>query len=435
MVTLGMLFMLAWGLHAIFGPTSALTFLTVGLLAYLLFHLRHLAALERWLDDPKHTDLPQGVGLWDDIYYHLHRMLRKRSRSEGQLSEVLERFQHAAQAMPDGIVMLNEADQIVWCNLVSGAHFGLDAERDQGQYIRYLIRQEQFTDYLNAHNYSEPLILRSPINRDINLAIQLVPFGHNQKLLISRDITALERIDAVRRDFVANVSHELRTPLTVVGGFIESFADAESLDPEQLRTYLGLMREQTQRMQRLVEDLLTLSRLENNQSAPHEERVDVPALARSLLEEARSLSGGKHQIELSIESEAGLRGAEDELRSAFGNLISNAVRYTPAGGRISLRWEKKGNEAVFSVEDSGEGIEAQHLPRLTERFYRIDRSRSRETGGTGLGLAIVKHVLTRHQARLDISSTPGKGSRFSVCFPSHRLIELNPASNADKVQH
>lgn len=353
----------------------------------------------------------------------MQRLQNRQNKDQVELSEVLDRFQTAAQAMPDGIVMLNSADQIIWCNLISGAHFGLDVERDHGQFIRYLIRQEQFTDYLNAQNYSEPLVLKSPINREITLTAQLVPYGHNQKLLISRDITQLERIDAMRRDFVANVSHELRTPLTVVGGFLETFADTDNLTPDALRSYLGLMREQTQRMQRLIEDLLTLSRLENTQSAPHEERIDVPALARSLLEEARSLSGGKHELVLAIDTEAALRGAHDELHSALGNLISNAVRYTPAGGKITLRWEKKGNEAMFSVEDTGEGIEAQHLPRLTERFYRVDRSRSRETGGTGLGLAIVKHVLTRHQARLEITSEPGKGSRFSVWFPSHRVIE------------
>ena len=426
--TLSMLFVLVLGLFAIFSAVAALSALFVGLLGYLWFHLKYLAALDHWLENPKQVQLPDGIGLWNDIFYHLQRLQSRQNKDQVELSEVLDRFQTAAQAMPDGIVMLNSADQIIWCNLISGAHFGLDVERDLGQFIRYLIRQEQFTDYLNAQNYSEPLVIKSPINRDITLAIQLVPYGHNQKLLISRDITQLERIDAMRRDFVANVSHELRTPLTVVGGFLESFADTDNLTPEALRSYLGLMREQTQRMQRLIEDLLTLSRLENNQSAPHEEQVDVAELARSLLEEARSLSGGKHEIELAIDTAVALRGAYDELRSALGNLISNAVRYTAAGGKITLRWEKKGNEAAFSVEDTGEGIEAQHLPRLTERFYRVDRSRSRETGGTGLGLAIVKHVLTRHQARLEITSELGKGSRFSVWFPSHRVIERDTPS-------
>jgi two-component system phosphate regulon sensor histidine kinase PhoR len=421
--TLSMLFVLALGLFAIFDLAVSLSTLFLGLLAYLLFHLKYLAALDRWLENPKHSELPQGIGLWNDIFYNLQRLQRRQNRNQVELSEVLERFQTAAQAMPDGIVMLNAADQIIWCNLVSGAHFGLDSERDHGQFIRYLIRQAQFTDYLNAQNYSEPLFLKSPINRDTSLTIQLVPYGQNQKLLISRDVTQIERIEAMRRDFVANVSHELRTPLTVVGGFLESFADSELLNHNELRSYLRLMREQTQRMQRLIEDLLTLSRLENNQSAPHEDCVDIPALAHSLHEEAKSLSNGKHDIQLVIDADACLRGTYDELRSALGNLISNAVRYTPEGGKITLRWEKKGNEAVFSVEDTGDGIEAQHLPRLTERFYRVDRSRSRETGGTGLGLAIVKHVLTRHQARLEITSEPGKGSRFSAWFPSHRIVE------------
>jgi two-component system phosphate regulon sensor histidine kinase PhoR len=325
--------------------------------------------------------------------------------------------------MPDGIVILDEADRIEWCNSMAQAHFGLDSERDRGQQISYLLRQPQFADYLNAHNYSEPLTLKSARNRDTTLSIQLVPYGAEQKLLISRDITQLERVEAVRRDFVANVSHEMRTPLTVVGGFLETLLHMERWDEEQTRKHLQLMLDQAHRMQHLVEDLLTLSKLESAQTMLTEERINVPQLVSTLANEARTLSGGRHEIHVALESDLGLLGNEHEIRSAFGNLLSNAVRYTPAAGKITLRWEKKGEEGIFSVQDTGEGIEPQHIPRLTERFYRVDRSRSRETGGTGLGLAIVKHVLSRHQARLQITSGTG-GSTFSACFPANRLLEV-----------
>jgi two-component system phosphate regulon sensor histidine kinase PhoR len=250
----------------------------------------------------------------------------------------------------------------------------------------------------------------------------LVPFGDRQKLLLSRDVTQLERVETMRRDFIANVSHELRTPLTVVGGFLEGFADAEQINMEQSRRHFQLMLDQTRRMQGLVDDLLTLSRLESNQEKISDETVDVKSLIETLHKEAISLSAGRHRIHLEIGMNAGLRGNERELRSAFGNLVSNAVRYTPEGGEISLRWSMQDGEGRFCVQDSGIGIEPQYISRLTERFYRVDRGRSRETGGTGLGLSIVKHILTRHQGHLEVESTPGKGSTFCACFPARRVI-------------
>jgi two-component system phosphate regulon sensor histidine kinase PhoR len=252
--------------------------------------------------------------------------------------------------------------------------------------------------------------------------VQLVPFGEGKKLLIGRDITDLERVDAMRRDFIANVSHELRTPLTVVGGFVETLVDAPDLSPADNRGYFNLMLDHTRRMQRLLDDLLTLSQLESAEHALKDESVNMEELAQALQTEAESLSRGRHRIALQIESDAGLKGNLQEIRSALGNLVSNAVRYTPEGGVITLAWRERDGEGVFSVTDTGDGIAAEHIPRLTERFYRVDRSRSRETGGTGLGLAIVKHVLTRHGARLDVQSAPGKGSTFSALFPAQRLL-------------
>ncbi len=264
-------------------------------------------------------------------------------------------------------------------------------------------------------------MLRLSRESDLTLSVQLVPYGDRQKLIISRDITDIERVETMRRDFIANVSHELRTPLTVLGGFLETIVDQEAADKELLRRSLPLMMEQARRMQRLVEDLLTLSKLESSHNPPREEAVNVPALAQALYQDALALSAGRHRILLDLGTDDWLTGSEEELRSAFSNLISNSVRYTPAGGEVVIAWQRRGNEGLFTVRDTGIGIATQHLPRLTERFYRVDRSRSRETGGTGLGLAIVKHALGRHGAALQVTSTPGRGSTFSAQFSGPRL--------------
>jgi two-component system phosphate regulon sensor histidine kinase PhoR len=422
LIVLGLLAIFPLLLWPLAGAVAALLLFVALLLAYLFHHLRNLRALDGWLRQPDVSTVPHGSGLWDEVFGVLYQLERNQSDSRKNLSTALDRFQKAGEAMPDGVVMLNSADQIEWCNPVAEAQFGISLQRDRGQWMNYLIRQAQFTDYLAAHNYREPLIFRSSRNPDLVLSVQMVPFGDEQKLLLSRDITQLERVETMRRDFVANVSHELSTPLTVVGGFLETLVDMEHLDEKQTRHYLDLMLDQTSRMQHLVKDLLTLSKLESTHTAHREEKVDVPNLLRQLLAEAQSLSGGKHRLSLNLSSQCSLLGNVDELRSAFGNLVSNAIRYTPEGGEIVLQWEEWEDEGVFSVQDSGIGIEPQHIPRLTERFYRVDRSRSRETGGTGLGLAIAKHALTRHQARLEIESTPGKGSTFSACFPAKRLI-------------
>ena len=422
LLVLGGLSFAALMVGMLFGVNSAVALLLVGLLAYLGYHLRQMAVLTRWLERGERDGMPQARGAWDDIFYGLERQLRRQKRSANKLTAVLERFEHAAQAIPDGIVMLNGTDQIDWFNPAASRHFGLDDASDRGQFIGYLIRQVPFHDYLAGHNYSEALVMKLPASRDVTLSVQLVPFGDKRKMLISRDITQIELLEAMRRDFVANVSHELRTPLTVVGGFLETFADMEHINPVDFRRYSDLMQQQTERMRTLVEDLLTLSRLESPQNRLQESEVDVPALVQSLYQEAQSLSGGRHHIELISTAQQWVKGNPDELRSALGNLVSNAVRYTPKGGHISLYWEARAGEVGFRVRDTGDGIEAHHIPRLTERFYRVDRGRSRETGGTGLGLAIVKHVVTRHQARLMIDSQMGKGSCFAVCFPSGRLI-------------
>ncbi len=411
----------------IFGAVKALIFFGVVMLWVVFHHIRHLVLLERWLQLSDHSpaSIPAGSGAWDDVYAHLARYVREHSQSQETLSTALRRMQSVTSAMPDGIVILDMSDRIEWCNKVAEKHLGIKLALDAGQQITYLVRQIPFVEYMTARQYTNPLILNQTRLYGLIISLQLVPYGYNQKLLISRDITRFEKIETMRRDFIANVSHELRTPLTVISGFLETLSADDNVNSSFNKRALVLMTEQTTRMQRLIEDLLILSRLENEQNKISEKTVNVVNLAQDLLQEAESLSAGRHQIKLTIASQDQLLGSEEELRSAFGNLISNAIRYTPDGGEISISWEKHHDQGLFVVQDSGIGIELEHIPRLTERFYRIDSSRSRETGGTGLGLAIVKHVLNRHEAHLEITSQVGKGSRFNIWFPAKRLIPGN----------
>jgi len=410
-------------LWPILGATKALAAWGLLLLLLLLHHLTNLSHLYRWLKDPGSATLPVGRGEWGEIFGRLARLLRRQTQIESRLSAALERFQQAGAALPEGVIILDDNDRIEWCNPRAEAYFALSNQRDHGQQITYLLRSPQFARYLETRNFREPLLMRlSRDDQELTLSVQLVPYGDREKLLLSRDITRWERMETTRRDFVANVSHELRTPLTVLGGFLETLSDMPKPDPDMLRRSLQLMSEQAARMQRLVEDLLTLSRLESAQNPLREEFVDMPELVRSLSRDAQALSAGRHRFSLRIENSQGLRGNTEELRSALSNLISNAVRYTPEGGEIEVTWSNREDEPLFAVHDTGIGIEPHHIPRLTERFYRVDRSRSRSTGGTGLGLAIVKHVLSRHQARLEIDSEPGKGSTFSAVFPPVRSI-------------
>jgi len=402
------------------GGAAALAFFALAAVVLLFLHLRHIAKLVRWLGDPAEQELPRGSGIWDEIYSLLYRFLRQHRASRSKLTATLHDFQKAGAAMPDGLVILDQADRIEWCNPKAEQHLGLDRSRDTGQQINYLVRHPEFTANLGAHDYSKPLTLRGWRGTNLVLSVQIVPYGDRQKLIVSRDVTEVDRLETMRRDFIANVSHELRTPLTVLSGFLETI-DGVADKQKALGRALPLMTDQTRRMHRLVEDLLALSRLESGANPLREDLVNVPDLVRGLYHDALALSGGRHRITLVLGCDFRLQGSEDELRSAFGNLVSNAVRYTPDGGEVSISWLDREGQPVFVVRDTGIGIDPTHIPRLTERFYRVDRSRSRETGGTGLGLAIVKHVLNRRQARLEVSSEVTKGSAFAVVFPKERL--------------
>lgn len=393
---------------------------SLGVIVQLVYHLRHFARLERWSNRALPTVDLEGEGAWDPIFSRLYRHEKELYEQIAKRDADLERFIAAGQALTDGVVAIDAHLRIVWCNTTAEGQLGISFPADQGLPIVDLVRQPPFVRFLMNRNFKQPLSMRSVRNGDLALSIHVIPYAHDHLLLQIKDVTQAERLERMRRDFVANVSHELRTPLTVVSGFVETLREID-MDVEQRQGYLDLVAEQSERMLLIVQDLLTLSSLEAAPPPPENERVDMASLVDKLRRDAEALSHGRHEIRVETEGSGDLRGAESELASAFGNLVSNAVRYTPAGGRITLIWRIREDGAEFAVEDTGIGIDPLHIPRLTERFYRVDRSRSRETGGTGLGLAIVKHALSRHQAVLDVTSKPGQGSRFAARFSKARL--------------
>jgi two-component system phosphate regulon sensor histidine kinase PhoR len=400
------------------------------LVAGLALHSAQLAAFLRWLRRPARDTLPAGRGVWEEAFAALHRHLKDRDEERDRLRQALTRFRDAGRALPDGVLILDREYRIEWANPTAARHFAIDLRRDLGQPVANFVRHPDFIAWLSAGDFREPLTLRGA-RGDAVLLVRLIEFGDEQKLLNSRDITAQERLETMRRDFVANVSHELKTPITVLSGFVETLGDPKiEMSAAQRKRYLGLMAEQARRMQQLIEDLLTLSALESSPAPGDEQPIALRPLIEQLADEARALSAGRHTVTARVEADGRLVGSRRELHSAFSNLVSNAVRYTPDGGRVTLYWRADGDRGVFGVEDTGIGVETRHIPRLTERFYRVDHGRSRDTGGTGLGLAIVKHVLTRHQASLEVESRLGQGSTFRAVFPAERLAPDDPAQAA-----
>jgi two-component system phosphate regulon sensor histidine kinase PhoR len=396
--------------------------LVVGMLALtvgIVMQLYYLYRLGLWLDDPNSERMPDGWGAWTDILSRLYKLRRDDERNQAELIEWLARFRQAMSRLPDGVVIMDDVLFLEWCNPVAEKHLGLDLERDKGMRVTNLIRHPDFMDYIILGRYEQPLTLTL---RERKLVVHLIPFENRRQILVTHDATESERIDMMRRDFIANASHELRTPLTVINGFLEIACAQPNLDPQTRMAHLKLMSEQGQRMQNLVEDMLTLTRLESVDYPLRAEHVSVQALLNQILQEANALSAGRQTITLTLDG-PDLKGNTEELRSAFTNLVTNAIRYTPENGSIALAWKKEDDGASFSVRDSGIGIHPEHIARLTERFYRVDKSRSRETKGTGLGLAIVKHVLLRHGATLVIDSTVGNGSTFTVKFPQKSVLE------------
>ena len=390
----------------------------------LVYSYINLARLRKYALADAVESMPLPSGFWEEVFFRLQRLVRNLKQQIRVTEQQHDRFIEAFQASPNGIVMLDDQDQIEWCNAIAERFFGLNFKRDAMQRINFLIRRPEFVQYLNKRQFEDPLLLeRMGSDSNLSLMIQAFPFGDKRHLLLVQDVTDLQKADAMRRDFVANVSHEMRTPITVLMGFLETVQSLE-LEKSQRDQYFDMMMSQAQRMKSLVEDLLTLANLESNTLPAPMQAVQIPTMMALLKNDAEALSHGRHALNFETTTPCKLMGDERELLSAFGNLVSNAIRYTPDVGSISAKWSVNiEGQGEFSVTDTGPGISSEHLPRLTERFYRVDRSRSRDTGGTGLGLAIVKHIANRHQAQLVIESTAGKGSTFTLRFPKERVSE------------
>jgi two-component system, OmpR family, phosphate regulon sensor histidine kinase PhoR len=406
-------------LGALLGQT--LLVLLFGGLCLLLWHYRQLARLNFWLWRDRRLTPPQGSGSWEGVFNGIYRLQGKNRRRVSQLASLLGRFRQGAEALPDAAVVLDSEYNIVWCNKLAQLILGFVWPQDNGLRIDNLIRHPDFSAYLKKGRYKEPLELPSPVSDSHLLEIRLMRYGDRQSLLIARDITRIRQLEGMRKEFVANVSHELKTPLTVLQGYLEmmqSLAEPGSVQAKPLE----LMQQQTKRMQSMVEQLLALSRIEDAADINLEDTVNMSRMMDILKEEAEALAQERYQLSFYCEPGLNTHGNELQLRSACSNLISNAIRYTEPGGKIEVRWRSVATGGLFSVKDTGEGIAPQHIGRLTERFYRVDSARSRQTGGSGLGLAIVKHALGHHHSELKISSEPGRGSTFSFVIPMH-LIE------------
>jgi len=401
--------------------------LAVGLGIYLVWTLKQLMRLHEWLRLHKPDEAPpDGYGLWGDVFDSIYHLQRRDQRVRGRLQAVIDRVQESTAALKDAVVMLDSDGNLEWWNRAAETLLGLKTPQDSGQPVTNLVRHPRFKEYFEQNNYAEPLEIPSPTNDRLRIQLHITRYGNNEHLMLVRDVTRIHQLEQMRKDFIANVSHELRTPLTVICGYLETLLDnVEEVNPRWGRA-LQQMQQQGGRMQTLLNDLLLLAKLEATDYPSDNHPVQVDTLLQTIRNDAQALSGPLNQT-ITVEADANIRlkGSEGELRSAFSNLVFNAVKYTPAEGNIRVRWWGDEQGAHLSVQDSGIGIDNKHLPRLTERFYRVDSSRNSNTGGTGLGLAIVKHVLLPHRARLEISSVPGHGSTFTCHFAPAQVVRTH----------
>jgi two-component system phosphate regulon sensor histidine kinase PhoR len=390
---------------------------------YLSWQLLNLYRLDRWLRLRSQIDPPNLGGIWGDIIAQVVRLHRRKQYHKERLVQLYRELRRSTAALPDGVIILSTQREIVWFNRQAARLLGLRRPVDVGLRIDNLIRSPEFAHYLHGDDFAFPLVIRPPVQLDMFLALQMVPYGGGQSLLLVRDVTRQMRLEAMRKDFVANASHELRTPLTVIAGYLDTLADDPSVD-SAWQGPIKDMRAQAQRMNAIIADLLELSRLESTEGEAPREPIDVPRMLERLHRDALVSADRPRQVLLELQTDDGLYGSAHEIESAFTNLLVNALKYTPAEGAVRMRWWSDADGAYFSVIDSGIGIQAEHIPRLTERFYRVDAGRSRGQGGSGLGLAIVKHALQRHGGWLDVQSTEGKGSNFTCHFPQQRIWKL-----------
>jgi len=408
-------------LGAIFGYLP--WFLLAAVTGLLVWHFWNLLRLSWWLWVDRSMTPPPGSGSWEPLLYGLHQMQMRNKKRRRELGSLIKRFRSGAESLPDAVILTTEEGTMFWCNGLAQQLLGLRWPDDNGQNILNLLRYPEFTLYLKKRDFTRPHNL--VLNNGRHLEFRVMPYSDQQWLMVARDVTQMHQLEGARRNFFANVSHELRTPLTVLQGYLEMMQE-QTLEGAPREKALHTMREQTHRMEGLVKQLLTLSKIEAAPTLAMNETIDVPIMLRVVEREAQTLSHKRHQFTFELDSSLKVLGSEDELRSAISNLVYNAVNHTPEGTQIIVRWQRVPTGAEFSVEDNGPGIGPEHIPRLTERFYRVDKARSRQTGGSGLGLAIVKHAVNHHDSRLDIQSTPGKGTRFSFVIPE-RLIAKKSA--------
>ncbi|MBE3734619.1 phosphate regulon sensor histidine kinase PhoR [Vibrio parahaemolyticus] len=389
-----------------------------------VWHLHNQVRLSSWLWDEKRLTPPSGSGNWESLFNGLYRLQQRQRRKRKELTNLIRRFRNGAESLPDAVVVFRAEGNIVWCNRLAQHLLGFHWPEDSGQPISNLIRTPDFIKYLNKKDFSEPLEMRSPLNVERMLELRIVPYTEGEHLMVVRDVSQLKQLEGMRRNFFANVSHELRTPMTVLQGYLEMTEDPDMIVGPMWTKAHGVMTEQLNRMNSLVNQLLTLSKIEAAPMHELEDVVNVPAMLEVLEKEAISLSGDdQHKLKFDVDTSLRVLGDDDQLRSAISNLVYNAVKYTPPGANIHVRWYQTAQGACLEVEDSGDGIEPQHLHRLTERFYRVDKARSRDTGGSGLGLAIVKHALSHHDSHLEIQSEVGVGSKFSFVLPSRLVVK------------
>lgn len=400
--------------------------LAATLAAYLGLQLYQLHRLDHWLRNRSRIDPPDPSGLWGDVVVQVVRLHRRKKFHKARVMQLFRELRRSTASMPDGVVLLNDESEILWFNRKASELLGLRRKTDFGIRIENLVRQPEFSRYLAAGQFANPVVVRRKLGEDHWLSFQAVPYGDGQMLLLVRDVSRQTRLETMRKDFVANASHELRSPLTVIAGYLETLAAANDVDPE-LRAPLQEMRRQAERMTSIVADLLELSRLEASDDEVEGGPVDVAGLLATLRKDVLARPQHPAEVRIVLDSTSRLVADPGLLHSAFANLVDNAAKYTPAEGIVTLRWWTDASGGHFSVSDTGPGIPAEHLPRLTERFYRVDPGRSRATGGSGLGLAIVKHALQRHGGDLEVASTPGRGSVFTCHFPPRRLLAAGSA--------
>jgi two-component system phosphate regulon sensor histidine kinase PhoR len=401
----------------------------LGALALLALTYWRLNRLSNWLWHSKKMSPPKVRGIWEHIYEGIYTVQRRNRRKRKELGKIVRSFREGSEALPDAAVVVDANAAILWCNRLARIELGLRWPDDSGRRIYNFIRHPQFIEFYHKGHYDHPIELPSPANADKVLEYRIMPYGDKHLMLLIRDVTQLIQIERMRKDFVANVSHELRTPLTVINGYLEILPGAKDIPEEFANKAFEEMRSQSLRMQSLIEELLILSRIEASNERIHENIVDVPQMLQMIKLEGEVLNKvKKHTIIMRVDPALYVYGIESELRSAFSNILFNAIHYTPNNGHIWIDWQMVGQQARFSVRDDGEGIEAKHLIRLTERFYRVDKARSRQTGGSGLGLAIVKHVLNHHNSMLEISSEVGQGSEFYFELSQELSIKIADAA-------